>query len=338
MRSIILKYQKNNRLKVNKKLLSILVLITIFSCQQEKQQADVIVTNAVIYTVDETFTKAEAFAIKNGKIIAVGSQNKIESNYKSLDTINAEGKTIVPGLIDAHCHFYGLGLQKNRVDLTGTKKFEDVIKRVLNFQNERQTNFIIGRGWDQNDWEDKSYPTKALLDKLFPNTPVALSRIDGHAMLCNQVALNLAGITLKTVIDGGEILKINGKLTGVLIDNPMELVEAIYPKPTKKEKIAALKEAQTICFNLGLTTVSDAGLDKAVIELIDSLHTTGDLDMRIYAMISNKKENLENTESAEDTVLENDLEIEESADDVEEADALEPTKNSTRCAIRFALR
>src|SRR5690606_30262099 len=170
---------------------------------------------------------------------------------------------------------------------------DEVMKRVLDYQNERQTDFIIGRGWDQNDWEDKSFPNKKLLDALFPKTPVALTRIDGHAMLCNQAALDLANITKETKIDGGEIIIEDGELTGVLIDNPMELVEAIFPKPNRELQINALLDAQNICTNLGLTTVSDAGLHREVIELMDSLQQTGDLHMRVYAMVSNTKDNLD---------------------------------------------
>ena len=179
------------------------------------------------------------------------------------------------------------------MDLTGTTSFDEVMKRVIDFQNERNVGFIIGRGWDQNDWEDKNFPNKNLLDKLFPDKPVALTRIDGHAMLCNQAALDLAAITSESNIEGGEILKENGKLTGILIDNPMELVEAVYPEPTMEEQQRALLDAQKICFDLGLTTVSDAGLDKQVIELIETMQNEGKLSMRVYAMISNTKENLD---------------------------------------------
>ena len=139
----------------------------------------------------------------SGKIIAVGSQNEIESKYQSIDIINAEGNTIVPGLIDAHCHFLGLGFNQQAVDLFDTKSFEGVIKRVLDFQNERKNKFILGRGWDQNDWQDKIFPNKKLLDKLYPNTPIALTRIDGHAILCNQAALDLGKVTVDSKIKGG---------------------------------------------------------------------------------------------------------------------------------------
>ena len=276
-----------------KNILSIISLLLIFSCSDEKQQVDTIITNAKIYTVNSNFETAEAFAIKDGKFIEVGNAKAIQNKFVADTIIDAKGQTIVPGLIDAHCHFYGLGLYEQRVNLVGTTSFVDVVKRVTDFQEKRKRSFIIGRGWDQNDWEEKEYPNKALLDRLFPDTPVALSRIDGHAMLCNQAALDLAKITKNTKVSGGEILLEKGKLTGVLIDNPMALIEAIFPKPTKQEQISALLEAQTICTSLGLTTVSDAGLNKDIIELIDSLQQAEKLNMRVYAMISNTKENLD---------------------------------------------
>jgi len=271
----------------------LLLLLIIASCASDKIEVDTIITNGTVYTVDADFNTTEAFAIKDGKFVDVGTKTDITKKYKAINTIDANGQTVLPGFIDAHCHFYGLGLNQLQVNLRDTKSFDDVMKRVIDFHNNRPSKFIIGRGWDQNDWDDKTYPNKALLDKLYPDTPVALTRIDGHAMLCNQAALDLAKIDVNTTIEGGEILKQDGKLTGVLIDNPMELVEAIFPEPTKQQQIDALLEAHKICTDLGLTTVSDAGLDKQVIQLIDSLQQAGTLDMRMYAMISNKKENLE---------------------------------------------
>ncbi len=273
------------------KILFLFLVIT--SCGVDKTDVDTIITNANVYTVDANFSNAEAFAIKDGKFVAVGKAADIKNKYKAKALIDVAGQTVLPGFIDAHCHFYGLGLNQLQVNLRDTKSYDDVISKVVEFQNKKPSKFIIGRGWDQNDWEVKTYPTKAELDKLFPNIPVALTRIDGHAMICNQAALDLAKITENTIAEGGEILKENGKLTGVLIDNPMELVEAVFPEPTKQQQIDALLEAQKICTDLGLTTVSDAGLDKQVIELIDSLQQAGTLDMRIYAMISNREANLD---------------------------------------------
>ncbi len=263
------------------------------SCEPAKENADLMVTNATIYTVDEAFSKAEAFAVKDGKIIAVGSASEIEAKYTAADTINAEGQTVVPGLIDAHCHFLGLGFNQQTVNLFGTTSFEDMMKRVLDFQNAHHKDYILGRGWDQNDWEIKEFPNKNLLDKLYPNTPIALTRIDGHAILANQAALDLGKVTLGSKIEGGEVVVENGELTGVLIDNAERLVMDHWPKPTKSEMTTALLEAQKLCFDLGLTTVDDAGLGKEAIEVIDSLQKSGALKMRIYAMVSHTEENLD---------------------------------------------
>ncbi|RSK39178.1 amidohydrolase [Mangrovimonas spongiae] len=276
-----------------KKLLTLLIAITIWSCAKNKEVVDTVIVNANVYTVNNTFDKAEAFAVKDGKFVAIGTSKAITDKFDAENILDVSGKTIVPGFIDAHCHFYGLGLEQNRVNLAETSSFDEVMKRVLDFQNTKQTNFIIGLGWDQNDWEEKAFPNNKLLNALFPNTPVALTRIDGHAMLCNQAALDLAGITKQTKIEGGEVVIENNELTGILIDNPMAMVEAVYPNPTKQEQINALLQAQDICFDLGLTTVSDAGLDKSVIQLIDSLQQTGGLNMRVYAMVSNTQKNLD---------------------------------------------
>jgi len=275
-----------------KPFIYLLFYLVVSSCTSKKH-VDHIITNANIYTVDNNFSIAQAMAITNGRVVDVGSNEEIVSKYKCDTQFDAEGKTIVPGLIDAHCHFYGLGIYMQKVDLSGTKSFDEVIEKIVSFQKEKNSDFIFGRGWDQNDWEIKEYPTKDRLDKLFPNIPIAVRRIDGHAMLVNQAAIDLAGINEETVIFGGEIIKKDGKITGVLIDNAMDLVNNIIPSTTKKEAIQALKDAEKYCFNLGLTTVDDAGLDKETIDLIDSLQQSGDLKMRIYAMVSANKKNLD---------------------------------------------
>lgn len=250
-----------------------------------KQKVDLVVVNATVYTVDENFSTAGAFAVQDGKFVAVGTTDEILEKYTSAEILDAQGKAITPGLIDAHCHFYGLGQKQQVVDLTGTKSYEEVLEKVRAFQKSQPRDFVLGEGWDQNDWEVKEFPTKDKLDSLFPDTPVALSRIDGHALLVNQKALDRAGIGVDTKVEGGEILKQDGKLTGVLIDNPMGMVYAVIPSEDRAGQIEALKDAERICLGYGLTTVNDAGLDRSTIELIDSLQQAGDLSIRVYAMI-----------------------------------------------------
>ncbi|KAA1242416.1 amidohydrolase [Aquimarina sp. RZ0] len=264
--------------------------LLLVSCQEPKISADLLVFNANVYTVDDTQPNVDAFVIKDTRFIAVGSLEEVSNTYLFEDSLDAGGKTIVPGLIDAHCHFYGLGLQQQKVDLVGTKSYDEVLNRIIKFQESKKVSFITGRGWDQNDWEVKEFPGKEKLDSLFPNIPVAVTRVDGHAMLVNQAALNLTKIDEKTKILGGEIIKKDGKLTGVLIDNAMDPVTSVIPKPSISEQISALKDAEAINFSYGLTTVDDAGLSPQVISLIDSLQKNNQLKIRMYTMISNVPE------------------------------------------------
>lgn len=260
---------------------------------QKKLPADLIVSNATVYTVNKNFETAEAFAVKDGKILAIGTSAEINKKYSSKNNINATEKFIYPGFYDAHAHFYNFGMNLQRVNLRGTQSFKEVVDKVIAFQKEKNLDFIQGRGWDQNDWKVKEFPTKEDLDHYFPNTPVALTRIDGHAMLANSKALELAGITVKTKAEGGQIEIKDGKLTGILIDNPMELVYNIIPKPKKTTQIQALKEAQKEMFNYGLTTINEAGLEKETIDLIDSLQEENILDINIYAMVIASKANVD---------------------------------------------
>ncbi|UJH66691.1 amidohydrolase [Allomuricauda sp. SCSIO 65647] len=275
-------------------LVSLSLVFLMLSCST-REPVELIVHNANVYTVDSVFSKATAFAVNDGTFVAVGSNDAIVKKYTSKNMLDANGKTIVPGLIDAHCHFYGLGLNQQVVDLVGTKSFDEVVQRVLDFRNENpDAEVISGRGWDQNDWEVKEFPTSLQLDKLFANTPVVLERVDGHAYLVNQKALDMAGITNETKVEGGEIVReSSGHATGVLIDAPMALVDAVLPKPDVNTSARALKDAERICFDYGLTTVNDAGLGRSTIELIDSLQKMGELKMRVYAMVSNSEENLD---------------------------------------------
>jgi len=271
----------------NKILLLFLIFLT--SCTES---VDLIVHNAKIYSADELNTRYSSFAVKEGKFVYVGG-DEILSNYSSANIINAQDLPVYPGFIDSHAHFYDLGFYLNQVDLKNTQSLEEVIDRVTEFDAENNSNFIIGRGWDQNDWNNKTFPTNTLLNKKFPDKPVVLRRIDGHAYLVNDSALKLAGINNSTKVDGGEIVKIGNRLTGVLIDNSMRLVDKIIPEPSKEESIQALLSAQDLAFQHGLTTISDAGLTKKQIDLIDELQKDGALKIRIYAMIENDPSSLE---------------------------------------------
>lgn len=275
-----------------KNLLPILILALLMSCQN-KEKVDLLVVNGTVYSVNGNFDIAEALAVKDGKLVAIGSTADIKEKYEADTMLDVEGKAIYPGFIDAHCHFFGLGLAEQNVRLEGTKSYDEVLERLVAFQKEKKLSFITGRGWDQNDWEVKEFPTKDKLDQLFPETPVAITRVDGHAILANQAAIDLAGVTTETPFSGGYILQKDGDLTGIFIDNPMQLIRAQIPAASVDTYRSALKDAERICLAYGLTTVNDAGLSRETIELIDSMHNTKALKMRVYAMVSGSPENLD---------------------------------------------
>ena len=256
-----------------------------------KTPVDLIVHNAVIYTVDENFTTVEAMAIQDGKIVALGKENQILNKFSANEVYDAKRQTIFPGFIDAHCHFLGYGLMLQQVQLSDCKSFGEVIERCQ--QHQPQNGWIVGMGWNNAKWEDKNFPRKDVLDEIFPNTPVLLRRIDGHAALANNKALALAGIDSETVVSGGQILKDNEGLTGVLVDKAVDLVLQVIPSPSIDDKKKALLDAQRNCLAVGLTTVDDAGLDREDVELIERLHKTEELKIRIYAMLKDTEENFD---------------------------------------------
>lgn len=254
-------------------------------CCTPKQNVDAIFHRGKIYTVDNVFSVQEAFAVKDGKIVDTGTSDEILKKYSSKEKIDLDGKYVYPGFIDPHCHFYGYGMSLQWADLKGTNSFEEILKIVKEHQEKYNAEWILGRGWDQNDWEIKEFPDKTMLDELFPDNPVYLVRVDGHAAIVNSKVLELAGFSTDTKIEGGELQKRNGELTGILIDNAKEKMYDIIPEGSNKQKAEYLINAAKNCFAVGLTSVADAGLKKDVIEIMDSLQKSGELKMRIYAMI-----------------------------------------------------
>lgn len=276
-----------------KKILSIFVIfLTITVSCNKKEQVDLIITNAKVYTVNSDFDLAESFAVKDGKFIAVGTSKEILSKYNSDQVIDLKGKYVYPGFIDAHSHFYGYCMTLLQADLRGTKSFDEILKIIKKHDDKYNSEWILGRGWDQNDWEIKEFPTKEKLDELFPDKPVYLKRVDGHAAIANSKALELAGINSKTQMDGGKIYLKYGEPNGILIDNAMSLVNVLIPDSDKKIAIKALKQGEQNCFAVGLTSVCDAGLYKNQILLIDSLQKISEIKMRIYAMLAPNEENI----------------------------------------------
>lgn len=277
------------RLQIKRILKFFFAFCLITSCQYRK--ADWVVFNANVYTLNDSFEKVTAFAIKNGKFLSVGGDEIIDL-YPNALKFDAKGLPIYPGFIDAHCHFFNLGLSLTQVDLRGSKSIGEIEKRLLSYNKNSPSDIIIGSGWDQNLWKNKAFPNNIFLNRLFPDKSVLLKRIDGHALLVNDLVIKKAGISSKTKVKGGSILVENNKPTGVLVDNAMDLVMGILPPNTSKDITKALIDAEKKALENGLTTVDDAGLDKKTIQVIDSLQEIGELKIRVYAMISNTNDNL----------------------------------------------
>ncbi|MDD2563950.1 MAG: amidohydrolase [Salinivirgaceae bacterium] len=275
------------------KYLLILALVMNLSSCSKRIDVDMILIANRIYTVDSLFTTAEAMAIHNGKIIAIGSKNEIIGTYNSKQTIDQGAKFIYPGFIDPHCHFLGYGQMLQNPWLGNINSWEEVVNKIVKSQNENPTSWVLGRGWNHTEWNTPKFPTKELLDIHFPHKPVYLARVDGHSAIVNSTLLQMAGITSKTHIKGGHIELENGEPTGLLIDNAMEKIRAMLPEYTTKEKVDQIITAQENCFKVGLTSVTDAGIVYRDLLLYDSLHRSGQLLMNINAMLEPSDKNIE---------------------------------------------
>ena len=278
---------------VMKRIWFVLLVMTMISCSKTK--VDMIVYNANVYTVDEQFSKAEAFAIKDGKFVDIGSDKKILRRYDATQSLDAQGMSIYPGLMDGHCHFAGYGEWKARyADLTGCRSFEEVIERLEKHNENNTSDWLLGRGWDQNLWKSKNFPENTDLQKRLPDKKILLTRIDGHAVIVSDNVLSIVGLDENSKVAGGDILlNKKGKPTGVLIDNAADIAKASIPPMDKNEMVRSLKLAQRDCVALGLTGVTDAGLPIETIELIDSLQQTGILKIKVNAMINPDDETMD---------------------------------------------
>ena len=269
--------------------LSLMFFSCIFSSCKFRQKTDLLIVHATIYTVDKNFSTAEAMAINDGKIIAIGKSEDLQKEYEPTEEVDAKGRFIYPGFIDAHAHFFEYSETLNAVNLVDTKSWSECIDRIKAFVATKKLSsgqWLTGRGWDQNDWAVKEFPDKKILDSLFPNNPVIFGRIDGHAALVNQAALDKANIKPDQQLVGGNIETKNNELTGILIDNAVNLVQTIIPDPTKEQLTEGMLAAQANCFAVGLTSVFDCGLLKRQIDFIDTLQKAGQLQIRINAMLT----------------------------------------------------
>ncbi|MBK8710743.1 MAG: amidohydrolase [Niastella sp.] len=267
-------------------IVTTIVFFSVFQSCKFRQKVSQIVHHAKIYTVDDNFRVVEAMAINDGKILETGSNDEILKKYESDNEINAAGKAIFPGFIDAHCHFTGYATDGWKCVLTGTESWQQILDTLVNYSKTAPMEWLYGRGWDQNDWVIKEFPDKEKLDSLFPGRPVFLKRLDGHAAIANQKALDIAGINTTTQIDGGDIEIKNGKLTGMLLDNAMDLVEQKIPQISDSLAIEYFSRLQQKCFADGLTGVQDCGISEHTLALLEESQAQKKLQMKVFALLS----------------------------------------------------
>ena len=256
--------------------------------------ADLVLVNGKIYTVDNARPLASALAVRSGRILFVGSdaEARVLANA-STSVVDLHGATVVPGIIDAHAHLLGLGNTLRRVNLAGSASYGEVIERVKAWAKDvKPGEWILGRGWDQNRWPSKEFPTHEALSSAFPNKPVVLTRIDGHASLANAKAMELAHVSAATADpEGGRIIRFpSGSPAGVFVDNAQSLISRAIPASTRADTRKAILAAIAECNRLGLTGVHDAGEDPETIRIYEELAKAGDYTLRNYVMLADPGE------------------------------------------------
>jgi predicted amidohydrolase YtcJ len=252
--------------------------------------ADLIVTNARIYTVDDGHPFVSALAVRDGKVAFVGSVREASLlRGPNTHVIDAAGRTVIPGMVDAHAHLFGLGEFLRSIDLTDTRSYDEIVSRVgARVKQATAGRWVIGRGWDQNKWGDTRFPTHEALSAVSPNNPVVLERIDGHALLANAAAMRAAGVTAATKDPAGGRIEhgANGAPTGVFVDNAMGIIDRVIPSMSHDEMTSAALAAVKESNRWGLTGLHDPGEPRAVLDVFEELSKAGTFSLRVYAMIS----------------------------------------------------
>lgn len=269
----------------------ILIIFVVLFSSFKKKTADLIVKNATIYTINKQFEKASILVISNGKFIAVGG-NELLEKYQSNAIIDAKGKFIYPGFIDAHCHFTGYALDQYKLNLYGTSSFKEMLEKIVGYSKTNKRQWIEGRMWSETNWKDVAEITKKELDVLFPNQPVFLLRIDAHAALVNQKALDIAGITKDTKVEGGEIQVRNNELTGLLLDHAIDLVKPKIPSVDETTAIEYYQTTEQEFFTNGITSFVDCMVENNWWKWLQKAYLQNKISINSTLFLTNTKENI----------------------------------------------
>lgn len=257
------------------------------------ESVDLIIHNARIHTMNESDEVVQAMAIRDGKVLELGPERQLLNKYSADEYVDAAGRDVFPGFADAHGHMMSYARMKCSADLLGTASMEELLNRVEKYAQRKKRTCVIGRGWDQSLWMDKRLPVNTELNQRFPDVPVALTRIDGHAMLVNNALLKKAGITAETQVDGGQILLENGVPSGLLLDNAINLVNPFLTDFSDSELTEALLEVESELFQYGITDVHEAGLTAKDFKLVRKLCGQEKLQVEIYGMLYPEPENID---------------------------------------------
>jgi len=270
-------------------MILLLTLLTLQQAPAPAPPADLVVTNGRIYTSDVNRPVVEAIAVRGGRVLFAGSNRAVTALAgPRTERIDLAGRTVIPGMVDAHAHLLGLGQALRTVDLVGTRSYDEVVARVAErARTARPGEWIRGRGWDQNDWSDTRFPTHAALSRAVPNNPVYLTRVDGHAALVNAKALELAQVTAATADPaGGRFIRDSANNpTGILVDNAQGIVGRVIPASSRAELQEQTLAAVTEANRWGLTGIHDAGVGAEGIAVYEELARAGRYNLRNYVMI-----------------------------------------------------
>lgn len=278
---------------MNKIVFGLIFLSFLNSCKM-KQQADLLIINAKGYTVDKDFSICSAIAVKDGKILDLGDDNYIIDNYRASEIVDLEGSPLYPGFNDAHGHLSMLGVGLSRVDLRGATSFEQIIERLKQRYDQSKPSYLAGDGWDQTLWGSDEFPSNSKLNELFPDLPVVLFRVDYHAVIVNEAAIKLLGVTPgDSSIPEGEAIMENNKFKGIFLEKTAERFDSVLPEPTAQEWSSMILAAQQECFKNGLTSLTNAGGTFSVIEVMEQLNNEGKLKLRTNIMLTPTQDNLE---------------------------------------------